>query len=116
MNAKLEVRDGSTLWLAVENDHSAPVELQAIDVALSHSGKEFEGEVLPYQKSFGAGERTALSLDRFVRMHLQLQRAQAGSSVRVTCRLLAFAEDPADAEAAPASLNMHWNGEAFSVE
>jgi len=115
MTSHLEIREGGQLWLALENDRSAEVELQAIDVVLAHRGKEFEGEVLPYKKTFAAGEHTALNLGKFVRMHLQMQGAQTGNAVQVTCRLLAFAEDPADAEAAPASLTVHWSGDQFTV-
>lgn len=114
MIAHLEIRENVQLWLALENDRPAEVELQAIDVALTHGGKAHEGEVLPYQKLFAPGERTALNLGKFVSMHLQMQRAQPGAEVQVTCHLLAFAEDPADAAASPASLTVRWSHGEFS--
>lgn len=115
MIANLEIREDVQLWLAMENDRSAEVELQAIDVALTHSGKTHEGEVLPYKKLFSPGERTALNLGKFVSMHLQMQRAQPDTAVQVTCHLLAFAEDPADAAASPASLTVHWSNGQFTA-
>lgn len=115
MIANLEIREDVQLWLALENNSSAEVELQALDVALAHSGKEYEGEVLPYKKLFPAGERTALNLSKFVSLHLQMQRAQSGAPVQVTCRLLAFAENPEDASAPPASLTVIWRDNTFSL-
>jgi hypothetical protein len=116
MIANLEIREDVQLWLALENDRSADVELQAIDVALAHGGKEHEGEVLPYKKLFAAGERTALNLGKFVSMHLQMQRAHSGVQVQVTCRLLAFAENPEDASGPPASLTVYWRNPTFSLD
>jgi len=113
MIANLEIREDVQLWLTLENDRPAEVELQALDVALTHGGKDHEGEVLPYKKLFASGERTALNLGKFVSMHLQMQRAQPGAAVQVTCCLLAFAEDPADAEAVPAKLTVHWREGQF---
>lgn len=114
MIACLEVRASAQLWLVLDNDRAAEVELQAIDVALSHGDKSFEGEVLPYKKLFAPGERTALNLGKFVSMHLQVQRAQPGATVQVTCHLLAFAEDPTDAAASPAVLTLHWRDGRFT--
>lgn len=116
MIANLEIREDVQLWLTLENDRPAEVELQALDVALTHGGKDHEGEVLPYKKLFASGERTALNLGKFVSMHLQMQRARPGAAVQVTCLLLAFAEDPADAEAVPATLTVHWRDGRFTAE
>lgn len=113
MTSHLEVREDGQLWLTLRNERPAEVELQAIEVVLTHTGREFEGEVLPYRKTFPAGEQTALNLSKFVRMNLLTQRAQPGARVELACHLFAFAEDPSHAQAAPATLTVQWQGETF---
>ena len=113
MTSHLEVREDGQLWLTMRNERPAEVELQAIEVVLSHGGRQFEGEVLPYRKNFPAGEQTALNLSKFVRMNLLTQRAQPGATVALSCHLFAFAEDPTHAQATPATLTVHWQGDTF---